>query len=574
MLFSPKHIVVLLLLISISISSWAQTEKKVRPKESDILLEKLFIEATREKILQNWDEAIRKYLEVLQKDNNNAAANYELSRLYRLQKQLDKAVMRAEKAVELDEANLLYNEQYALVLEESGNFKKAAELYAGLTSKYPDNHKLYYEWAYYLTKSNKAEQAIKVFSALEKRIGTQEGISMRKYKLYMSIGKAKKAEVELDRLIKAFPKEPEYMLRMANFYASTKQFDKAKDWYKKTLVLDPNNPTANVAMVEYFLQNGDTSKYLNALAPIFEDPKQSINAKLNTLEPLAMGLLENRYKNYEKAIFKLSKYLVVAHPDDAKGNLIRGELLFMNKKYQKAIDHYTISIQKDKNNVLLWRRLLECYQMTNNRKELMTQSQEMMDLFPSQPYGYYYSGIAEIAHQKYQKAEVQFLHAIEIAVTDKETQGKALRYLGLTYTLLNSYDKAEKTFKEALQIDPENPDTKQVYAHSLALRGTSLDQASEMIGEALQDNPNHPAYLSTKGLILYKQAKYALAQQELSKALNQGGSTNPETLERYGDTLFKLGKTNEAVNYWQQAVTQGSTSSILKQKIATKQLYE
>ncbi len=80
---SPKFCFFIILIFSIQLGVSAQSSKKVRPKESDVLLEKLFIEANREKILGNTDEAIQRYLEVLQKDNNNAAANYELARLYK-----------------------------------------------------------------------------------------------------------------------------------------------------------------------------------------------------------------------------------------------------------------------------------------------------------------------------------------------------------------------------------------------------------------------------------------------------------------------------------------------------------
>ena len=572
-LHTPK-IVILFLLILVTAGTWAQTEKKVRPKESDVLLEKLFIEATREKILQNYDEAIRKYLEVLQKDNNNSTANYELARLYERQKQLDKAVMRAERAVEIEPDNLLYNELLAQILEKSGNYKRAAELFEYLSGKYPDKYYLYYEWAYYLTKNKKEDLAIKVYNSLEKRTGIKEPISMRKYKLYMRLNKAKKAGQELEKLIKEYPDEPEFMLRLANFYAVTKQFEKAKEWYTKTLDLDPNNPTANVAMVEYFLQNGDTAKYLNALAPIFEDPKQDIAAKLKTIQPLASGLAEGQYLPYKESIEKLTANLVDAHPSNPQANLIRGQLLFDKKKYKRALEHYKVSFSQNKNNVQVWERLLECLHQSNNNNELFDLSTEMVDLYPSQPFGYYYNGIALISSQKYEKAREQLLSAVDIAITNKVLQGKALGYLGKAYALLENFEKAEKVFKEAILNAPDNDEVKHNQAYSLAVKGSDLDKASKLVEEALKVNAENPNYITTKGLILYKQAKYSLAQQTLDKAISFGGSEIPETLERYGDTMFKLNKTEEAVKYWQKAANKGASSEVLKRKIATKQLYE
>ncbi|MBL4649594.1 MAG: hypothetical protein JKY03_07675 [Aureispira sp.] len=158
--FSPKKWSFLVLILSINVGVFAQVPQKKRPEENDVLLEKLFIEANKEKILGNVDEAIIRYLEVLQKDNENSAANYELARLYKKEESYEKAINRAEKAVELEEYNLLYNELYSGLLEKDGNFKKAAELYANLTDKYPEKQQLYFDWAYFLSKSGKSDQAI------------------------------------------------------------------------------------------------------------------------------------------------------------------------------------------------------------------------------------------------------------------------------------------------------------------------------------------------------------------------------------------------------------------------------
>ena len=49
---------------------------------------------------------------------------------------------------------------------------------------------------------------------------------------------------------------------------------------------------------------------------------------------------------------------------------------------------------------------------------------------------------------------------------------------------------------------------------------------------------------------------------------------DPVLLERYGDVLFKLGKTDAAVQYWQKALDKGSKAPQLPQKISTRQLYE
>jgi tetratricopeptide (TPR) repeat protein len=573
--FSPKKWSFLVLILSINVGVFAQPPQKVRPKESDVLLEKLFIEANREKILGNTDEAIIRYLEVVQKDADNAAANYELARLYKQEDLYDKAIDRAEKAVALEEYNLFYNKLYSSLLEKDGDFKRASELYANLVDKYPEKEQLYFDWAYFLSKSGKSDQAIKVYNNLEKRTGIKETISMRKYKLYMRAGKEKKASQEIELLIEAYPNEAEYIIRLANFYASTKDLEKAKVLYKKALDIDPTNPTANMAMVEFFLQSGDTTSYLNALVNTFENPYQDLTTKLKTLQSLSKQLETGTMSSsHLDKIIELSKKLNEAHPGHPEVNLVLGNLFYQQKEYAQAITNYDIAIRLIKNDLPLWQNLLESLHYTNKEKELQERSEQFMELYPSQASSYYYLGIAYYQKGAYEKAVNELNQAIEIAVADMSIQGKALCYVAKSYEGLGNVEKADRTYNEAILMQPNDPEIIHAYAYSLTKRGTALTKAQDLIKGISEKNPTNVTYITTKGFILYKQNKYTLAEQEINKALGLGGNEYPETLERYGDVLFKLGKVNEAVTYWQKALDKGSSSALLQRKISSKQLYE
>lgn len=572
---TPKKWSFLVLFLSINVGVFAQPPQKARPKENDVLLEKIFIEANREKILGNIDEAIARYLEVLQKDIDNAAANYELARLYKQEESYEKAIIRAEKAVELEEYNLLYNDLYSSFLEKEGSFKRAAELYANLTDKYPEKQQLYFDWAYFLSKSGKSDQAIKVYNNLEKRIGVKETISMRKYKLYMRSGKEKKASQEIEMLIEAYPNEAEYVIRLANFYASTKDLEKAKTLYKKALEIDPTNPTANMAMVEFFLQSGDTSRYLDALVNTFENPHQDLSTKLNTLKSLSKQLEKGSIRAaYLGKVVEISQKLNETHPGHPEVNLILGNLLYQQKDYRQAITNYKVAIRFIKNDLSLWQNLLESFHLTNKQKELQEHSEQFMELYPSQASSYYYLGIAYYQKGAYEKSIKELKQAIDIAVANLSIQGKSLCYIAKNYEGLDNLEKAEKTYSEAILMQPNDLEITHDYAYSLAKRGTTLSKAQDLIKTILAKDPTNVKYTTTKGFILYKQNEFTLAEQTINKALDLGGNERPETLERYGDVLFKLGKENEAVNYWQKALDKGSLSSVLQRKISTKQLYE
>ncbi len=570
----PNIWVVLLCCYGMTMAFSAQAQPTKRPKESTILLEKLFIEANREKLLGNVEEAIQRYWEVLQKDNTNAASNFELARLYQKQEDWSKAALRAERAAELEPKNLSYNQLYAKLLEREGNYKKAADLYANLSDEYPSNEDLYNEWAYYLTKSGKADQAIKVYNVLEKRTGVKEGISMRKYTLYMKMGKNKKASQEIELLIAAYPKEPEYIIRLANFYTSTGELERSKALYQQALALDPNNPTANMAMVEFFLQGGDTTRYLNALLNTFDNPNQELLTKIETMKRLVRGLEEkNISKQHVPAITMLSEKLVKVHPNSSAANALRGDLLYRNQAYQKAANAYEPALRFTINDLHIWQRLLESLHRSNQDEKLQKYAQQFMDVYPSQAVSYYYSGIAYYQKKDYPKAIKDLKEAMLIDATNMNLQGNALRYLAKTYEAQNDIPAAEKAFNEAILMDPQDLEIIHDYAYSLIRRQTELPKAATLLEGILDKAPNNTRYTTTQSWLYYKQGDYNKAKQVMDNVLDQI-EEQPEALERYGDILFQSGNKNTAVQYWQKALNQGSNNSQLPQKIATRKLYE
>ena len=60
----------------------------------------------------------------------------------------------------------------------------------------------------------------------------------------------------------------------------------------------------------------------------------------------------------------------------------------------------------------------------------------------------------------------------------------------------------------------------------------------------------------------------------IEKALASGGTSSATIVEHYGDILYRLKRTNEALEQWQKAKELGSDSENIDQKIADKKLYE
>lgn len=89
----------------------------------------VYIEASKQKILGNYDEATSLYLKCLELDPGDAASMYELAKLYTLANQADKALEYGKKAADTDDQNVYFLTYYGDLLYATQNYEKAAAAY-------------------------------------------------------------------------------------------------------------------------------------------------------------------------------------------------------------------------------------------------------------------------------------------------------------------------------------------------------------------------------------------------------------------------------------------------------------
>ena len=95
-----------------------------------------------------------------------------------------------------------------------------------------------------------------------------------------------------------------------------------------------------------------------------------------------------------------------------------------------------------------------------------------------------------------------------------------------------------------------------------------------MSGRVVERFPDNATYLDTYAWVLFKKKNYSLAKFYMESALSHSEEENPTLVEHYGDILMMLGNVEEALRNWEKAVSLGSESKTIKQKIAEKKYIE
>lgn len=544
-----------------------------RYTESDVNLEKVFIEANRERLLENYDNAEALYKEVLKRDRNNDAAAYELARIYDLKTEEDKAIKFIKNAIELAPDNLWYKKFLADVYQKIGRYKEAAEVYETLVEKESFQDEYYFKWAYFLVRANEIDKAVKVYDELEKKVGINEDIARRKHSLYLGSGNSKKAAKELERLVEAFPNITSYRHLLADFYEQIGDKDQAKAVYREILTIDPGDAKASLALAGNS-KNRDELQYLESLKPIFSQEDVDLDLKISRLFPFISKVANTQDKELATAALELTQILENVHSEDAKVFSASGDLLYHSNQLEPAYEKYKHTIELDESVFSVWENLLYIQLELKNYKGLQKDSEAAMDIFPNKAVVYYLNGVALNELGEQEDAEDMLEQALLMSGSDGRLQFNIQSRMGLVLNAQQRYQEADEAFDLAMQLNGESPELLNNYSFVLAERGEQLAKAKEMIEKANKLLPGVPGYEDTYGWVLYKMRNFEEAQKWLGQAVKNSKENDPQILEHYGDVLYQLGDVDQAIQYWTKSQNKGNKSALIEKKIADRKLYE
>lgn len=537
-----------------------------------IKVDKLYYDATKKKILEEYDDALDHYREVLKIDPYNHAARYELARLYKRKGRKESALKNAEEAVRLNPDNKSYNSLYADILADDNQYDEAAKVYSRLMEQHPQEVDYYFEKAYMLSKAGKRQKAIDVYDELEKMVGISQRLVKQKQRLYLKMGKIEKAAAEINKLIEANPQNERYYRQLAEMYEANDMDEKAIQTYQRLLEVKPDNAYANLALAKLMRDKGESGKYFDNLKKAFRNPNLEIDAKISILYPYIDSM--RRSDQQKEEAFTLAEILIETHPEEAKAHAIYGDLLNQDNQKDAALAQYKEAIELDESQFSVWQQLFFITSEQQRYDALLKNTEEALTIFPNQPLVYYFNGVANSQLDNYQDAVDILEQGLSIISGNETLKAQMYANLGDAYHNLEKHEKSDSAYSKSLSFNPENAYVLNNYSYYLSLRKEDLDKAERMSSKANEIDPGNATFQDTYAWILYQQGDYKQAKKWIEKALDNNGSDDAVVLEHYGDILFKLGEKQEAVNYWRKAKNQGLESDVIDKKIANKELYE
>ena len=537
--------------------------------------DEVYFNAMKAKMLDDTAKARTLFEEFVQLRPEVSDGYYELSMLYGI-KNTAGAEEEIKKAIQADNSNKWYKEEYATILGARGNYAEAAKIMSGLSQSEPEDPNYPIITAEYFERAKKYDEAIMYLDKSVVRSGPDEDILMKKVQLYLAMNKADKAAEVVEELIKEDPRSGRYYKELGDIYDNNKMPEKAARIYEKAEKIIPGDPSVQLGYAEHYLKLGDTAAYFSYVKKATINRGLEPEMQLELLKAYVQSLPNNNDSILKEQGMPVIRELVAQHPADAQVLAFYGEFLELNNQHDSAMMMYKRSLALTPSNLNLWEKLMNNYANRQDADSLIKYSEKAMRLFPTQALSHYYNGVGHYNKKDYPAAIKAISRAIDLQ-PDNNAEGLSAMYslLADVYHQAKQDDLSDKAFDKALQLSPNDAFILNNYSYYLSERGKKLDVAERMSKRSLAIKPNEATFMDTYGWILYQGGKYEQAKSYIQKAIDLAGSHADATLyDHLGDVYYKLKDKDKAVNNWKIAREKGGDDPKLDKKISEEKLYE
>ncbi len=546
---------------------------KLSTKATEIEFTKSFIDGciAMQPGKQNLTEALRYFTACKKIDPNSIPLKYELAKTYKALGANELAIQNAKACAEGDPKNEWYQLLLIDCYASMKQYNQSIKLREQLVKNFPGKTEFKEDLAIEYSIIGDYDKAYKIYDELERTYGINEQITLNKIKLLKGQKKYKECEDELIKLSNSNKTEPRYYAYLADFYIEQNKLDLAKSMYDKILQIDPNNPSINLALHDYYSAQGKDVEAFDCLKKAFLNPDLEIEYKLDAAKYYLARAEKQPESNYFSRGLELCEILVKVHPKDGRGNEVYADFLLLDSKTREAAKQYYLAAVSETIDYRVWSQLLFADSELKLYDSLEHHSAKAMELFPSQAIPYFFNGVANIQLKNHKKAAQSLKDGLEFVSDNKALMMDFYTNLGDAYFYSKDYARSDKAFDDALKIDSDNTYVLNNYAYYLSLRNESLEKAEKLSRKANELTHDNRNYMDTYGWILYQQKKYKEAEEWLSKAAKMG-PPKADILEHYGDVLYRLNKIDEAVTQWNLSKQAGGNSEALLNKLKSKKL--
>lgn len=315
--------------------------------------------------------------------------------------------------------------------------------------------------------------------------------------------------------------------------------------YQEALSIDPANANVHNAVAEVYLRQQQLRKALAKYQEIAHLEPDEIAVWLR------IALIHYELKEYPEAI-AIFEQILDRNPEADKIRFYLGILYENTKERDKAIDELLLVPPKSsyfkEARLHVAALMREAGQIDEAIEELLD-AIEQRERIPE-----FYEYLAAIFEENKRFAEaIDILERGHEALPDEE---KIVFLLGIVYEKVEDRENAVRAMSEVLRINPQNASALNYIGYTYIEQGENLDEALEMIQEALILRPDDGYITDSLGWAYFQMGNVEQAFTYLTRA-NRLVPGEPTILDHLGEVLLHRGDVKGALRCFEQAIEAG-----------------
>ncbi len=304
-------------------------------------------------------------------------------------------------------------------------------------------------------------------------------------------------------------------------------------------------PKNNDLRMFYVIALTDNSMYQQAI------PQLEILSKDGTYGGDALIMLgetyiiQNKFSQAENVIKKALKF----ESSTDKASYYLGQLSEYDNKNAEAISWYENVSEESEFHVPAYLRAAYLHSVSGDySKALSTLQNSSPSTFSDQKQILLTEIDVLIDAKEYDQALDNTNSALQVLDDDVDF----LYARSVIYGLMQKNTEAEKDLRKILEMDPNNANALNALGFTLANQPNRLQEAMPLLEKALSLNPDNPAFMDSMGWLLFKMGKTEEAVEMLTEAYKMSGDN--EIAAHLGEVLWSMGKKEAAKEVWKKAL--------------------
>ena len=282
----------------------------------------------------------------------------------------------------------------------------------------------------------------------------------------------------------------------------------------------------------------------------------------------SVALLNTQLENFDRAIAAYTKLIGVdQRADESQYNL--GLIYQQQDNLEKSIEHFR-QVRIGTNNFLAAQQQATRLSIQSGR--LDEAHDWLSQLSRGQPRLEVLFATIEsslLIQEKHPGAAEQLLNT---ALNKFPNETDLLFARVLYYDSQSNRDGSERDLMQIISMQPEDSRALNHLGYMLADQTTRHEEALELIERAIAISPDDPAIIDSLGWALYKVARYEEALVQMRRAF--AAFPDDEVASHLGEVLWALGRFDEAMRVWQDALVTDPESPLIAEAMERLQVAE